>query len=131
MALLPLFLVFNSGCVAANAVHTTCEEAVCKSLVANSEAIMATRREIGCCTHQHCSRGDNSALCTQGLVMKMQHCLQIKYEGDRELCIHKAIMPHACRHRIHKCEGLRIMSEHLHFATSVVGCSMTPWTMSE
>ena len=43
MVLLPLFLVLNVGWVAANAVghtHTTCEGAVCRALVANSEAIM-------------------------------------------------------------------------------------------
>ena len=43
MALLPLFLVLKVGWVSANAVghtHTTCEGAVCRALVANSEAIM-------------------------------------------------------------------------------------------
>jgi len=125
--LLPLFLVLNVGWVAANAVghtHTTCEGAVCRALVANSEAIMEMRKEIGCCTHQHCSPGDDSPTCTHQLVMKMQHCLQIKYEGDRGLCIHKAIMPRTCQHMVHKCEGLKKMSEHLQLAASVVGCSM-------
>ena len=60
MALLPLFLVLNVGWVSANAVghtHTTCEGAVCRALVANSEAIMV-RTLFLCCKCSMVFAGD-------------------------------------------------------------------------
>ena len=126
MSWLHMLVVLNigTGWVLSSRTEDSCEGSVCRALTGNIEALMAVRKELGCCTHASCVAGAESEICSQQLVFKMQPCLQFNYGGNRMLCHHKAAMPHVCQNVEEKCEALRAVTEHLNLASDVVGCSM-------
>jgi len=102
----------------------SCETSVCHAVGSNEEAILASRQELGCCSHGWCAPGAASPACSQQLVSKMQPCLQIKFEGKREKCIQQAVAPGTCVNLAEECEVLRSMSNHLQLTSSILGCAM-------
>jgi len=105
----------------------SCEASVCRAVEMNGEAILASRKELGCCVHGMCTAaapGTVTPSCSSQLFMKMAPCLQINYDGNREHCLHQAVVPGVCGNLAEKCEGLRLMTHHLQLTSSVMGCAM-------
>jgi len=103
---------------------SSCEASVCRAVESNGDALLASRKEFGCCTHRSCPEGAAGPICSQQLLMKMQPCLQIKYEGNREMCLRQAIVPGICGNLAEECEVLRSATRHLELTSSILGCAM-------
>jgi len=89
------------------------------------EAILDSRKMLGCCSHDACMPGVGSAMCSQRLATSLQPCMQKDYGGNRAHCVTEVVVlaaPAVCDHGWESCEGLRSLTKYLQLAQAVSGC---------